>query len=295
MTSRHGMALLVALAAVIVVLAALAGTLRQLAATQRAVLVADVHDRHRDLLSAGEQLARTWISRHSDQLVLPPAGGGARVADDLLGLGDDRARLQVWIFDGLAAVPLRSAEATGDLRGALPGRWSAVALPPSTPDPVPAVDVIERTRLPDGLQRYPTPARLVAGPVVAWSAVGVPAPLEEAVAPPEPGSSPSLVEVIATASEGRINRNTAPEWVLTAVYSQRERGDLAAALRLRERLTFNDQEDPEGRPGIRLVAHSDRWNALIMVTWNGRQRSWWVELSGNSAGVRIVQRHDADQ
>lgn len=293
--SRQGMALLVALAAVIVVLAALAGTLRQLAATQRAVLVCDMHDRHYDLLSVGERLTCTWIMRNGDRLVVPPAGGGIRVADDLLALGDDRARLQVWVYDALAAVPLRSAQSTGDLRGALPGRWSAVALPPPTPDLAPVVDVIERTRLPQGLQRYPTPGNLPSGPIVGWSGVGVPAPREEPLTAPGLVSGLSLVEVIASASDGRINRNTAPEWLLTAVYAQRERGDLTAALRLRERLAFNDQEDPEGPAGIRLVASSDRWNAMILVTWNGRRRTWWVELSGNSAGVRIVQRHDADQ
>jgi len=294
MTPRHGVALLVALAAVIVVLAAMAGMLRQLAATQRSVLVSSVHDHHRDLLLAGEQVARAWIVRHGDHLVLPPAGGGSRVADDVMAVGADRARLQVWVFDGLAGIPLRAAQPDGELRGALPGRWSAVALPSWTPEPTPAVDVIERTRLPELSRRFPNPA---GGPVIGWSAAGTPVPADDPTAIPLQAlaANLSLVEVIATASDGRVNRNTAPEWLLAAIYTQRDQGDLTATLRQRERLTMNDQEDPEGRPGIRLVAHSDRWNALIIGTWNGRQRSWWVELSGNSAGVRIVQRHDADQ
>jgi hypothetical protein len=291
MSPRSGMALLVALAAVIVVLAALAGTLRQLAATQRSVFVSAVHDHHRDLLAVGEQLAGTWVRRTSEQVVLPPAGGAIRVADDLLAVGDQHARLQVWVFDGLAGVPLSAAQPAGELRGALPGRWSAVGLPPWMPGPS-EIDVIERTRLAEGQRRYPSTPQ---GPVVTWSAVGAPAPAPDSDSTPAPLAAPSLVEVIAIASDGRINRNTAPEWLLAAIYAQRERGDAAASLRQRERLVFNEQEDPEGQPGIRLVARSDRWNALIIVTWNGRQRTWWVELSGNSAGVRIVQRHDADQ
>lgn len=289
MTSRHGMALLVALAAVIVVLAALAGTFRTLAATQRAVVIVNVHERHGDLLLAGEQLARTWVMTSSERLVLPPAGGGVRVADDRLMLGDSEARLQVWIFDGLAGVPLAAAQPGGELRGALPGRWPAVGLPPWLPG-VPDSDVLERARLPEELRRFP---EVPAGPVVAWSAVGAALPPMAAV---EAAAvvSPSLAEVVATASDGRINRNTAPEWLLRAVYSQRAQGGLDAALRARERLMLSEEDDPEGS-SIRLIGRSDRWNALIAATWNGRRRTWWVELSGNSAGVRIVQRHDADQ
>lgn len=291
MTPRHGMALLVALAAVIVVLAALAGTFRQLAATQRAVLIVSVHERHADLLQAGEQLAHTWIKANSERLVLPPAGGGVRVADDLLAVGDSQARLQVWVFDGLAGVPLAAAQPTGELRGALPGRWPAVGLPPWTPGAIPDVDLIERTRLPQDLRRFPLAP---TAPVIVWSTIGAAAP-QVAVEENNPAVPPSLVEVIATASDGRINRNTAPEWLLRSVYGQRRQGDLDTALRARERLVFTEQDDPEGQPGVRLVARSDRWNALIVATWNGRRRNWWVELGGNSAGVRIVQRHDADQ
>lgn len=290
MTSRRGVALLVALAAVIVVLAALAGTFRTLAATQRAVFIVSVHERHGDLLLAGEQLARSWVMMSSERMVLPPAGGGVRVADDRLALGDGEACLQVWIFDGLAGVPLAAAQPGGELRGALPGRWPAVGLPPWVPGSPPDSDVLERTRLPEQLRRFPV---VPAGPVVAWSAIGAALPPETvleaaAVAPP------SLVEVIATASDGRINRNTAPEWLLRAVYAQHSQGGLDAALRARERLVLSEEDDPEG-PRIRLVSRSDRWNALIAATWNGRRRTWWVELSGNSAGARIVQRHDADQ
>ena len=291
MTPRHGVALLVALAAVIVVLAALAGTFSQLAATQRAVFIVGVHERHDDLLRAGEQLAHTWIKASSERLVLPPSGGGIRVADDVLAIGDSQARLQVWIFDGLAGVPLAAAQPAGELRGALPGRWPAVGLPPLVPGTTTGVDLIECARLPEGAQRFPA---VPSAPVIAWSTVGAAAPqvvAEESTTT----ASPSLVEVIATASDGRINRNTAPEWLLSALYGQRRQGDLDAALQARQRLVFSEQEDPEERPGIRLVSRSDRWNALIVATWNGRCRAWWVELSGNSAGVRIVQRHDADQ
>lgn len=290
MTSRRGVALLVALAAVIVVLAALAGTFRTLAATQRAVVIVNVHERHGDLLLAGEQLARAWVMTRSEGLVLPPAGGGVRVADDRLALGDGEARLQVWIFDGLAGVPLAAAQPGGALRGALPGRWPAVGLPPWVPGSPPDSDVLECVRLPEELRRFPL---VPTGPVVAWSAVGAALP-SEAMPETTTATSPSLVEVIATASDGRINRNTAPEWLLQAVYAQRSQGGLDAALRARARMLASEEEDPEGQE-IRLVARSDRWNALIAVTWNGRRRTWWVELSGNSAGVRIVQRHDADQ
>lgn len=285
MTSRGGVALLVALAAVIVVLAALAGTFRMLAATQRAVVIVNVHDRHGDLLLAGEQLAHSWVMANSERVVLPPAGGAIRVADDDLALKDGKARLQVWMFDGLAGVPLVAAHPGGELRGVLPGRWPAVELPPGSADG----DILERVRLPEGLRRFPV---VPNGPVVAWSAVGEALP--EAMLETKDVVSQSLVEVIAIASQGRINRNTAPEWLLRAVYAGRSRGGLEAALLARERLQLVEEDDPEG-PGIRLVAHSDRWNALIAATWNGRRRMWWVELSGNSAGVRIVQRHDADQ
>jgi hypothetical protein len=155
-----------------------------------------------------------------------------------------------------------------------------------------AVDAIERTRIPEEAQRFPAP---LATTTVAWSGIGQTAPRLPSSAEHPPSRSPSLVEVVAFASDGRVNWNTAPEWLLSAIFTGREQGDLTALLRRRERGEFSDQEDPEGGPGVRLVARSDRWHALITATWNDRQRTWWVDLSGNSAGVRIVQRHDADQ
>jgi hypothetical protein len=290
--SRNGIALLVALAAVIVVLTAMAGTMRQLAATQRGIVVATTQDRHQDLLLAGEQLASAWIVRHGDQLVLPPAGGGVRVADDLLAVGDDRARLQVWVYDGLAGVPYVAAMPAGEFRGALPGRWSAVSLPPLGNGGGAAVDAGERARIPEGARRFPA---VQPTSVVSWSGIGQALPQPASSLGMQTPAEPSLVEVIAFASDGRVNLNSAPEWLLTAIFTTRERGDLAELLKRRERGLANEQEDPDGRPGVRLVSRSDRWHALIIVTWNDRRRTWWVDLSGNSAGVRILQRHDADQ
>lgn len=292
MTSRSGIALLVALAAIIVVLAALAGTLRQLAATQGGVVVATAQDRHHDLLQAGEQLACAWIQRAGDRLVLPAMGGGVCVADDLLAVGDERAQLTVWVYDGLSGVPLVAAGPAGVLRSALPGRWTAVTLPTWTPgSPVP-VDVLERTRIPDGTCRFPSPP---STSVVAWSAEGLPVPAWQADPTNRPPAAASLVEVIGFTSDGRINRNTAPEWLLAALHAERGQGELEALLRRRERGQWTEGEDQAGGVGLRLVATSDRWHALIAVTWNDRRRTWWVDLSGNSAGVRILQRHDADQ
>jgi hypothetical protein len=286
------MALLVALAAIIVVLAALAGTLRQLAATQRGVVVAAVQDRHHDLLQVGEQLASTWIQRTGDRLVLSETGGGVCVADDLLAIGEERAQLTVWVYDGLSGVPVAAAGSAGVLRGVLPGRWTAVTLPTWTPgSPVP-VDMLERTGIPAGTHRFPMPQ---STSVVAWSAAGQPLPARPDRPTNQPPAAASLVEVVGFASDGRINRNTAPAWLLAALFSERGQGDLDALLRRREQGQWTDGEDPAGGADLRLVATSDRWHALITVTWNDRRRSWWVDLSGNSAGVRILQRHDADQ
>lgn len=287
---RTGVALLIALASVIVVLAALAATLAALASGQRAVVVSDLHDRQQDLLRAGEDLARAWIIAHAKQVVWPPGGGPVRVANDHLRIAGSDARLQVWMFDGLAAIPLPAAQVGGILRGALPGRWSTV-MPPVSHDPR-TPDLIERTVVAAGMHRFPLAP---AGVVVRWSPAGEPLPdaIGEEAAVEVPGTS--LVETIAFRSNGRINRNTAPEWLLSAVYQLTERGGLEEALRQRERGVFNDEQDPDGQPGVQLVAASDWWQALVVTTWNGRQRSWWVELSGNSAGVRIVQRHDADE
>ena len=289
-TSRQAVALLVALAAVIVVLSALAATLAALASTQRAVVVSDVHERQLDLLHAGEALAREWMMTHAANVVLPPGGGPLRVADDQLRIAGNDARLQVWMFDGLAGIPIDAARVGGALRGALPGNWATVVLPTSE-DPS-APDAIERTTVADAARRFPIAP---VGPIVRWSAPNEPLPDMLDAIPPKPGLSASLVEIIGFRSAGRINRNTAPEWLLSAVYHLRERGGLDEALLQRERGIMDEAEDPEGATGVRLVARSDQWQALVVATWNGRRRSWWVELSGNSPSIQIVQRHDADE
>jgi len=285
--THRGIALLIALASVIVVLTVIGMSLRAVAQSQRALVIDSVHERQRDLLLAGETMVLSFIQRQAETLVMPPAGGALALTDDRLIFTDGVGQLRVWLYDGLAGLPPQTLTANGAMRMALPARWNNLTIQPGLSGPA----LVEQITLPHDRHRYPHPT---PGPSIAWSPPTVPIPADLARAVHQPDSL-SLVEVVAVTSDGRINRNTAPPWLLEAVYRLHGDDGLNEALQLRERGLFNDRNDPEDRQPVRLVAVSNRWQALIEATWNGRQRRWWIEMVGNADEVKIVQRHDVDE
>ncbi len=286
-----GVALLVALAAVIVVLVAVGASLRAVASVQRAQVVQTIHDRQLDLLLVGELLAKQKLQARMENVVFPLAGGPMDVVADKLYVPEADGELSVWLYDGLAGMPYAILKSDATLRAYLPVRWQALRLDATDPAATESNRGLDGLILPTGLSHFPVP---MTNSVSVWSPPTIAAPVvmdanNAVLTIPQP----SLVEVISTVSQGRINRNTAPEWLLRAVYQAQERDGIADAIRLRERGQFDEREDDEARQPLRLVATSDRWYALIAVVWQGRQRRWWIELVGNDDGVRIVQRHDA--
>lgn len=300
MTTRRGLALLLALACVVVVLAAAAATLSALAATQRTVLVTTIDDRLDDLLAGGEALAASWLAQHSAQAVLPPEGGPRVVASEDIVTTTGEGCLYVACYDTLAAAPIDVA--AGQLRTALPGRWLSLTIPPPPVGGWP-VDTLERLPIPDGLRRFPA---VTTSATQVWAESGA-VPALSVVRAPALAAVPSLVEVLAIPGDGRININTASDSLLREAYRLLALGEVDQLIERRRRLLFTDATTRPGevvnqrpnltpnRPPITLVDSSDQWSALVVARWNGARRSRWVVFAGNPPTQRIVQRHDADQ
>jgi hypothetical protein len=291
---RSGIALLLALAAVVLVLAALGGGLAALARTQRVAGIAAEDERLRDALAAGEAMATAWLAQHSETLVLPPAGGGVTIAHDLLALGSGSLDLSVTIYDGLAGIPAQFAQRGEALRFALPDAYSGIAVPSVAPGAaVLPSDLIERIDLPSSLLRFPAAPSAPATLYLEGDAAA-PAP---AAAAPGPGPGPSLAEVISVHSDGRINVNTAPATLLRQAFTQLNLGDPATLLDNRRRAIFCAApivQNAAPGTGLRLVASSNLFQALILTRWRGVERRWWVVIAGNPPDFTIVQRHAAD-
>ncbi|MBA3708099.1 MAG: general secretion pathway protein GspK [Planctomycetes bacterium] len=301
MTSRTGVALVIVLVSVSVIASALTIALAATRASQAAVLVGTAEDHLWQGLSDGEDLARGWIARNGSAVVLTPmeADRGITIVSDHIETASGVAGITVVLYDGLAGVPAHLASAGNPLRQALPPAISSIRIPVTAcPQPGQPSDLLERIELPQG-KRFPESPN---GPVWHWQAPDVIADVMSGDVPIDVGIQPpsiALATALAPHSDGRININTAPTHLLYAAFSLIGRGgveQLLAARRTHHLTPISEKDkEPTAGNGIRLVDHSDCWNALITVRWNDQHRTWWTVFASSGSGFRRIQRHDADR
>lgn len=297
--SRRGVALLLALAAVVIVLSALGATLTTLHSAVDDSIIAHRDDHLFDELATGELLARAWITRQSQVAVCPVTGCGITIADDQLITGTGSGHLRVTLYDGLAGIPAHLAYLGSPLRFALPPAFIGITVPHIAPLSG-ATDLLELIDVTSGNPRFPVP---VDGTLHVWQSDDAPVTVMSAAGS---GTIPqlSLTDVISVHSDGRININTAREELIRQAYTLLNLGDPQPLLDQRaaggftaivpvatQPLTPNQAHDvPQG---LRLVTTSDIWQALIEVSWQGVERRFWVVITGNPPNLQILQRHDA--
>jgi len=288
--SNRGVAMLMALATLVIVLAGVTAGLAALRGAHQSAWVSEVDGRLLAGLRQGERLANAWLNANASGVVLPPAGGGILLVDDRFILPSGAGRLSVVAYDGLAGIPAFLAQRGSAMRTALPAAWMGLTIPAINPGQADqSAYLIDGLELPEGTARFPTPP-LGRGRV--WKAAMVSSPF---IAEAQPIPDPSLAEIIAFRSDGRINLNTAPEPLLRTAYSVLGLGGVEKVLEAR-RLSQASQA-PVGAPAtanrLRLVAQSDRWQMLISVSWQDIHRSWWVDFSSSGESSTMIQRHDA--
>lgn len=289
--SRVGLAMLMALATVVMVLAGVTAGLTALHGARQSARSSEVDGRLLAGLRQGERLASAWLRASSADVVLPPDGGGLVLVDDRFVLADGEGRLSVVAYDGLAGIPGCLAQRGSAMRLALPSALTDLAVPPITPAQAErSSHLLDSLGLPDGVPRFP---RCNSGQGRIWRAPGAGT---SATSDPLPSSGPSLAETIAFRSDGRINLNTAPAPLLRTAYSVLGLGGVDAVLERRQAQL--PAEPPAGTQpaasGLRLVAQSDRWQMLIVVSWQGVSRSWWVDFTTAAQAAVMLHRHAID-
>ena len=289
MKHRQGLALLMALAALVLVLAGVTAGLAALRGAHQSAWASEVDGRLTAGLRQGERLANAWLSAHAAKVVLPPDGGGILLVDDRLLLPQGEGRLRVVAYDGLAGIPVQLAQRGNALRAALPAALVSLVVPPvSTAQLDSAAFLLDTLEVPADATRYPAPPR---GQGRIWR-TNEPQPIASDNV--DTATEPSLAETIAFRSDGRININTAPVPLLRAAYATLGISGIAEVLEHRRSLVASKPPDhpPVAANGLRLVAESDRWQMLITVSWQNIHRSWWVDFASKSQGSSMVQRHD---
>jgi hypothetical protein len=291
--ARRGAALLLVLGAVVVVLAVL-----QVGMSTRwwgaSVAILDHRDAQQwQLLADADAVIAAWCERHGATMTADPASpmSGLILVDRSWTMsgnadGEPGGRIQVRIWDACGGLPVAALATGHPIAGSVGAPWSAlIGQVPPTPD------VLETLRLPPGVRQFPVePA---AGPAQPSCAVG-----------------------LAIHGEGSVNINTAPLDMIEAV--ARWNG---LSLDLRALAAERHLGKPSGLPrmgspladlaDVRLVDRTDRWQALITITHQGRTTAWWTVYrlgiravtgslgeppggwtpAGPGTAITIVQRH----
>ncbi|MCK6486959.1 MAG: hypothetical protein L6R48_01235 [Planctomycetes bacterium] len=290
--SRAGVALLIALAAVVVVLAAITTGVVAIGSATAHGAAADEDARLHALRDLGERLAQRWLAQHGQRLVLPPAGGGTVVCADRWVTAGGQAALVVTVFDGLAGIPPSCAGPTGALRDQVPGPLAAAISEDPPPLTGSTSDWLERLPVPGGWTRFPAVPASALPSWVTCREIGLPSLAGDG--PPPLGVSdppPALALVLAAHSDGRINLNTAPEALLRSAAHVIPGIAVAEVLAHRQQGQVSAAPSSAGGPLV-WVATSDRWCIRVDAWVDGRARAWWVVMAGNPGACRIVQRHD---
>lgn len=280
--ARRGLALLMALVAVMLVSTAVIVGLRGASEATNGLETLERERALRHLLRQGETLAARWAMTQGADMVLAPDARGRLIVDDRFRCRAEVVTLRVLVCDALATP---AAEQLPHLRAWLPG--SLPPLPRSaalTWDQLAAATT--QRHFPD-LSNWPGRPR-------DWSMDEAPAPTRR----PTTAAEPDLLLGTNPGAESRVNLNTAPIWLLEALAAQGRISDPDPILRARragQRWEVTPTALPEETPGLRPVLRTDRWFAVIRATWGGNQRTWGVLLVGNRDGCRMVSRHDADR
>jgi len=297
--SRRGVALLLALAALVIVLSALGATLTTLHSAVDDSIIAHRDDHLLDDLATGDQLARTWIARHGQTAVAPLNGRGIAIADDEMVVDSGQGHLRVTLYDGLAGIPAHLAYLGSPLRFALPPAFIGITIPHIAP-PSGATDLLELIDLTSGIPRFPIP---IDGTPQVWQTDNTPVNgMSQAGSGPTPQLS--LAEVLSMHSDGRINLNTAREELIRQTFKILNLGDPQPLLDQRAAGAFTTMVPVATQPAspnqaqeipqsLRLVTSTDVWQALIEVSWQGTERRFWEVITGNPPNLQILQRHDA--
>jgi hypothetical protein len=306
---RSGMALLLVLALAILILSGASAAMIAVDRARLAHAALSDDDHILDGLLGGEAVALTWLRRQAATIVLPPDGGGIPLLCDRWRTDAGEGGVQVTLFDGLSGVPLPLIN--GPLRGALPASWQSLVVPatdvarahqtstttpPPGADPVPANDLLERVLVTGNQRRYPAHPRL-RETVYADDLRQAGAASDPMVVEPPP--APSLAEVLAIWSDGRVNINTAPKDLLRTIYQSAHLGGIDDLIARRGRVLASQAPTlpatfPDGAAAPVLVDTSDRWQILITASWNRGHRSWLTIVASIDDGWRIIQRHVVD-
>ena len=285
MRGDHGLAMLMALAAVVLVLAGLTAGLTALHGARQSIWASEIDARMLIGLRQGERLASAWLKADRAGVVLPPEGGGILLVDDRFVLEDGEGRLSVVAYDGLAGIPACLAQPGSALRTAMPAALLSLAVPPvSQANTEQSSYLLDSLVLPEGVPRFPRDRQ---GQGRVWKTAEVAVPYRNGS---RESSDPSLAETISFRSDGRINLNTAPVPLLRTVYATLGLGGVDEVLQHRQALKTSIPPGgaSSGANGLRLVAQSDQWQMLITVSWQDFSRSWWVDFNSTS----MLHRHD---
>jgi len=288
---RDGIALLMVLAAVVVVLAALTAGLGAVRRTSAEAGLARDAWRGEALRADAERLLHAWCAAEG-ATIWTPSDQPHRpwlVLDDAWHGQDGTARVTLLVWDALSGVPVAVPDARVALRRSLPPRWQELQLDPALEPPIPFLD---RVPVAAGLRRYP-PVPVLPAPR-AWSPQGG---LSPAAPPPAvPAETvPTAALALSPHSDGRLNLRTAPPERIAAALRDHGRGGLLEDL-LAQRDAGEEPTPPldltaEQDTGLRLVATTDRWAALLRIRSGATERRWWLICAGTDEGVTTLQRH----
>jgi hypothetical protein len=293
---RRAFALLMVLAIMVVVLAAVVAWVRAAGELREEVQVEDVDGALVSLLHGGERLALGYLRTNAGSLVAPPEGGGWTISDDRWAVdASTQGALSVTIYDDWAGIPLAFAGPRGALRRVLPAEALTCILPTAVLTGADTAmspnDALARIEPPPGMRVFPDPHVAHAGPVTGWCLPGASIGSLNTAGGASP--LPSLAQMLALHSDGRIDIDTAPLQIVREVY--RLHGNILPR-EVQENRRRRLHSAPPGDQGDaalpRLVAGSLAWNCLVTAAWNGRHRSWWVVITGTAANLSIVQRHE---
>ena len=293
--SRQGVALLLALAAVVLVLGSVVvglGAARRAThdvSLQRAALSID------NLRADAEHILHAWCHSHGATIATPstmPEQGQVILADQWAGPNGE-ASVTIVVWDALAGVPVAAEGVQAVAHSVLPPAWHRAP----TSEATPATEYLDHLKPSTGLALWPQPQVL---PTRHWSPqqTEMRSDGDQSGLAPVPNTHvPIAALALAPHSDGRINVRTANPDLIDAVLRQRQRDGLLPQL-LAQRDAGQVPALPAdlstGDDGVRLVTTTDHWSALITIHVGSLQRSWWVICAGTGDDITTLQRHGVD-
>lgn len=282
---RHGVVLLWTVVLVSTVMVLVGSACALWSQTQRLHQAQDLDRLTDDLRRAGESIAVAWLTRHAGQALLPPEGGGILLTHDAWSTPQGTAGVAVAVYDLLAAIPVRAARESSDLRGGIPPPWSASL---ATSDPG---DHIEAWLTAVAID--PTSLRF---PQLHWSDLESATrtgcevqPLRTVVRLSPPGRS--LCECLDPWDTALVNVNTADDAVIHALCSPPDAEAVLARRRAGLAAPIVPVTAAALQAGISLTSSSDRWAALIAVRSGTREQAWWVTYRLATPAPIVMQRY----